>query len=233
MSVELHLGDCLEVMKSMPDKSVDAVITDPPYGLNTKSSYNGAKGKINPWADLINSAYWYSAWMRECLRIAKPDGCMWAFLNWRSLTTYQKASFDIESPIESLLVWDKEWIGPGGQRGLRPSYELVALFTNQDFAIEDRGIPDIRRCMWASQKPNHPAEKPVDLLAWLILISTGEGDTVFDPFMGSGSTGVAAVKQGRKFLGIETNPDYFKIAERRIKEAQMQPRLEFQDGPAQ
>jgi DNA modification methylase len=225
MTVELILGDCLEVMKKMDDKSVDMVLTDSPYGLNTKSSYSGARHKVNPWADLINSAYWYSAWMKECLRIVKDDGCMWTFLNWRSLVTFQKASFDIESPIESLLIWDKEWIGPGGSRGLRPSYEMVALFTNPEFSIEDRGIPDIRRCMWASAKPYHPAEKPVDLLAWLILISTKEGDIVLDPFMGSGSSGVAAVKNERRFKGIETNPDYFAIAERRIKEAQMQPRL--------
>ena len=222
-TVTLHLGDCLEYMRGMDDKSVDAVITDPPYGLNTKSSYNGKQGKINPWADLLNSAYWYSAWMKEGMRAAKQDGCMWTFLNWRSLVTFQKASFDIESPIESLLVWDKKWIGPGGNRGLRPSYEMVALFTNEDFTIEDRGIADIKSVQWSSIKPNgHPAEKPVNLMKWLIEISTSEGDTIFDPFMGSGTTGVAAVQLGRNFIGCEINPDYFAIAERRIKEAQAQ-----------
>ena len=223
--IEIYCGDCLQVMKGMLDNSVDMVLTDSPYGLNTKSASKGAKHKVNPWADLINSAYWYSAWMKECLQITKEDGCMWTFLNWRSLVTFQKASFDIGHPIESLLIWDKKWIGPGGSRGLRPSYEMVALFMNKGFAIKDRGIPDIKGCMWASSKPYHPAEKPVDLLSWLILISKPEKSIVFDPFMGSGSTGVAAIKQNRYFIGIETNPDYYEIAKRRIKEALMQPRL--------
>lgn len=228
MTVQLYLGDCIEVMKSIPDKSIDAVITDPPYGLNTKSSYNGKTGKLNSWADLCNSAYWYSAWMTECLRVAKDNGCMWAFLNWRSLVTYQKASFDIGSPIESLLVWDKKWIGPGGQRGLRPSYEMVALFTNQEFSIDDRGIPDIKAFMWASHKPTgHPAEKPVPLMKWLMEISNTEGATILDPFMGSGTTGVACMQTGRNFIGIEIDERYFKIAEKRIHDAQQQMRLEF------
>jgi site-specific DNA-methyltransferase (adenine-specific) len=226
MNVDLHNCDCLEFMRTMPDKSVDAVITDPPYGINTKSSYNGKQGKLNPWADLTNSAYWYAAWMRECLRIVKDDGCMWTFLNWRSLVTYQKASFDIESPIESLLVWDKQWIGPGGQRGLRPSYEMVALFTNQEFSIDDRGIPDIRRCMWASIKPHgHPAEKPTDLIMWLIEISTNKESIIFDPFMGSGTTGEACSKLGHSFIGCESDPKWYELAERRIAEAQLQMRL--------
>ncbi len=223
----LYLGDCLEVMQQRPDKSVDAVITDPPYGLNTKSSFKGKTGKLNPWADLCNSAYWYSAWMTECLRVAKDNGCMWTFLNWRSLVTYQKASFDIGSPIESLLIWDKKWIGPGGQRGLRPSYEMVALFTNQEFFIADRGIPDIKAFMWTSKKPTgHPAEKPVALMKWLMEISNDGGTTILDPFMGSGTTGVACVQTGRKFIGCEIEPKYFDIAVERIKDEQLHMRLE-------
>lgn len=226
--VTLHLGDCLEYLRGLPNNSVDAVIADPPYGLNTKSSYNGKQGKLNPWADLTNAAYWYAAWMSECMRVVKPDGCMWTFLNWRSLVTFQKASFDIESPIESLLVWDKQWIGPGGQRGLRPSYEMVALFTNPEFSIDDRGIPDIRRCMWASQKPNgHPAEKPKDLILWLMEISVKPRGIVLDPFMGSGTTGVACMETQRDFMGCEIDPDWHSAAGRRIESAQSQMVMEL------
>lgn len=226
VSYELHNVDCLEFMKSMPDKSVDAVITDPPYGLNTKSAYKGSQGKLNPWADLTNSAYWYSAWMKECMRIVKVDGCMWTFLNWRSLVTFQKASFDIESPIESLLIWDKSWIGPGGQRGLRPSYEMVALFTNELFAIEDRGIADIKKVQWSAIKPHgHPAEKPVDLMKWLIEISTEKGDLIFDPFMGSGTTGEACFLKERDFIGCEMDANWFAVSQKRIAQAAQQEPL--------
>jgi tRNA G10 N-methylase Trm11 len=101
---------------------VDAVITDPPYGINTKSD---GSGKLSPWGDLCNSAFWYAEWLRLCrgpLAAGKPAGCLWTCLNWRSLVTFQKAALRrLAWAIESLLVWDKKWIGPGGSRGLRPS----------------------------------------------------------------------------------------------------------------
>lgn len=223
MSFEVIHGDCLEVMAGMEAGSVDAVVTDPPYGINTKS--DGA-GKLSPWADYCNAAYWYAAWIGECRRVLKDGGCLWSCLNWRSLVTFQKAACDLGWPIESLLVWDKEWIGPGGTRGLRPSYEMVALWAGADFAIPNRGLADVQRFKWSSHKPNgHPAEKPEALMAWLIIHSTGEGDTVLDPFMGSGTTGVACIKEGRDFIGIERESEYVEIARRRIDAAAAQTRL--------
>ena len=216
----LYLGDARDVLPTLGTGEIAAVITDPPYGINTKSD---GMGKLNPWADLCNAAFWYADWLAACQRVVFPKGCVWTFLNWRSLPTFQKAACDIRWPIESLLVWDKEWIGPGGQKGLRPSYELAALFASDEFAIDDRGLPDIRRAKWSSQKPNgHPAEKPEDLMAWLVQISTKPGDTVVDPFMGSGTTGAAAVKAGRSFVGVEMDPEWFSVACRRIEQAQRQ-----------
>ena len=141
-TVDLRLGDCLEVMKTLPAGCADAVVTDPPYSINTKSD---GQGKLNPWGDRINSSFWYAEWIRRCRSLMLGKGCLWSFLNWRSFVTFQKAADDISWPIESLLVWDKIWIGPGGHAGLRPSYEFVALWIGDDFAIANRGIPDIRR----------------------------------------------------------------------------------------
>lgn len=225
----LYLGDCLEILPTLP--KVDAVVTDPPYGINTKSD---GTGKLNPWADLCNSAYWYAEWLRQCRsKLARTDpsghGCLWTFLNWRSLVTFQKASCDVGWPIESLLVWDKQWIGPGGSRGLRPSYELCALFCEGGFSLEHRGLPDIQRWKWSSIKPNgHPAEKPIEGLTWLVEHSTPNASAqtvVLDPFMGSGTTGVACANLGRKFIGIEIEPKYFDIACERIAAAYAQGRL--------
>lgn len=154
----LYLGDCRDVLADMAPDCAAAVITDPPYGINTKSD---GMGKLNPWADLCNAAFWYADWLNACRRLTGAAGCVWTFMNWRSLPTFQKASCDIRWPIESLLVWDKQWIGPGGQKGLRPSYEMAALFAGSEFSIDDRGIPDIRRAQWSAVKPHgHPAEKP-------------------------------------------------------------------------
>jgi site-specific DNA-methyltransferase (adenine-specific) len=212
--ITIYHGDLLEVLPQLP--RVQLVVTDPPYGINTKSD---GSGKINPWADLCNSAYWYAAWFKAVRSRLEHDGAMWSFLNWRSQVTFQKASCDESWPIESLLVWDKEWIGPGGQRGLRPSYELVALFPMPEFAVPNRGVPDIKRSQWSSQKPNgHPAEKPVDLVSWIISTSGGDG-VVLDTFMGSGTTLVAAKNLHRQAVGIEIEERYCEIAAKRLRQA--------------
>lgn len=225
---ELHQGDCLDIMKSFKTNSIDAIITDPPYGLNTKSASRGAN-KINPWADLVNSAFWYSAWMKESFRLIH-NGPFWCFLNWRSFVTFQKAILDAGESIESLLVWDKQWIGPGGPIGLRPSYELVLLARSGEWALKNRGLPDIWQSQWSSKKPTgHPAEKPVSLIKRMILESNC--DVILDPFMGSGTTGVACAELGRKFIGIEIDKDYYSMAEKRIGTAYSQKSM-FNAPPA-
>lgn len=221
--ITLHHGDCLDVLPMLKPASVDVVVTDPPYGINTKSD---GSGKLNPWADMTNAALWYREWIGAARRVLKPTGCLWSFLNWRSLVTFQKAACDLGWPIESLLVWHKDWIGPGGQKGLRPSYELVALWAMPDFSISDRGIPDIKTAPWSSMKPNgHPAEKPEPLVRWLIDISSRPGATVLDPFMGSGTAGEACVNSDRRFIGVEVDQQWYAIAERRIGEASQQMRM--------
>lgn len=209
--IQIFHGDCREILPGV--RGAGAVVVDPPYGINTKSD---GTGKINPWADLCNAAMFYEWWVGQCRRAIADDGCVWSFLNWRSLVTFQKAACDLGWPIESLLVWDKEWIGPGGSRGLRPSYELVALWCGPDFSIENRGLPDIQRFKWAGHKPTgHPAEKPVPLARWLIHHSGSDGPTL-DPFMGSGTTLVAAKLEGRKAIGIEIEERYCEIAAKRL-----------------
>ncbi len=222
MTVKLIHGDCLEEMPRMRAESVDAVITDPPYGINTKSD---GMGKLNAWADMCNAATWYTAWTAECRRLLKPTGCLWSCLNWRSLVTYQKASCALNWPIESLLVWDKEWIGPG-HHGLRPSYEMVALWRMPEFSIEDRSVADVQRFKWASYKPHgHPAEKPQALMEFLIRHSTQRGAVVLDPFMGSGTTGAACAVLAREFIGIEMDERHIRAATQRIGAEVAQSRL--------
>lgn len=213
----LYLGDALDIVPTLQAGSIDLVVSDPPYMINSKSD---GQGKLSPWADMTNGSRFVAEWIGASRVKLSQTGGLWSFTNWRSLVTMQKASCDLRWPIESMLVWNKQWIGPGGQKGLRPSYELVALFAQPDFAIDDRGLPDIKNCLWSSIKPNgHPAEKPVELLRWLIDISTPTKAVVADWFMGSGSSGVAAVQLGRPFIGIEMDEAWFDVACRRISEA--------------
>lgn len=216
LSGGVHNSDCVTGLGDVDTASVDVVVTDPPYGINTKSD---GMGKLDPWADMVNAAIFYERWMREVRRVLKPTGVFWSFLNWRSLVTFQKAACSLGWPIESLLVWDKQAIGPGGPRGLRPSYELVALWCGEDAAISDRGIADVRGCKWSGAKrTGHPAEKPVDLCVWLLELSgAGVGKLVVDPFVGSGTTGVAARRLGAEFTGFELDRRWCEVAESRIR----------------
>jgi site-specific DNA-methyltransferase (adenine-specific) len=208
----LYLGDALDLLPTFPVGAADLCVVDPPYMIGVASS---GSDKLNPWADLCNGARFFEPIIRQLRRITYPRGAVWWFCNWRGLPSIQKAAFDAGWKIESLLVWDKCWIGPGGQRGLRPSYELVALMAHDDFALPNRGLPDIWQSPVSSQKPNgHPAEKPIDLCRRLIRESPGS--TVLDPFMGVGTSGVAALAEGRKFIGVEIDGGWFAAAGRRI-----------------
>ena len=208
--ITIYHGDCREVLVDIG--RVDLVIADPPYGINTKSD---GQGKLSPWADLCNASLWYELWISSVRSRMSNNGALWSFLNWRSLVTFQKASCAIGWPITSLLVWDKDWIGPGGSQGLRPSYEMVALFAGTDFSIDDRGIPDIKKSAWCGHKPSgHPAEKPLELVKWIIEISGG--DLVLDPFMGSGTTLRAAKDLGKRAIGIEIEERFCEMAANRL-----------------
>ena len=215
----LILGDSLEVIPHV--SRADAVIMDPPYNFSTASSGN----KHHYWADAVNSAFWFAQVLRLCdERLAQAGGAIWQFLNWKTFIPAQKAAWDAGLKFDSLLVWDKEWIGPGGPVGLRPSYELVAFMAKGDFRIPNRGLPDIWRHKWSSQRESgHPAEKPLSLLEELVRQTPAQ--TILDPFMGSGTTLVACQRLGRMGTGIEIDPDYFDVACRRVDEATRQPDL--------
>jgi len=216
--VTLYLGDAMEILPTIPTARL--IVTDPPYSFGLASTQQ--EGKAGGWGDLMNNAHWYALWLTEAKRItANRSGAAWVFNSWRSFPTLARAAYSSRWPITSLLVWDKQWIGPGGQQGLRPSYELVALFAHDAFALADRGLPDIWPVQWASQRPNgHPAEKPVDLL--LRIIQESGGGRVVDPFAGSGSTLVAAKLAGQEAIGIEIEERYCEIAARRLSQEVLQ-----------
>lgn len=218
----IYHGDALDVLPTLPAGAAHAVVTDPPYVIGAVSAGNMAS-KSGGWADMMNSALWFSAWYRECDRILKRTGSFWTFCNWRSLPVVMRAALDATLPITSLLVWDKEWIGPGGKQGLRPSYELVALLAQPDFAVPNRGTSDLWRHKVGSHKPHgHPAEKPVGLVRRIL--TTAEvppGTLVVDPFMGSGTTALAATTLGLRFVGIEAEERWCELAARRLMQGDL------------
>lgn len=211
----IYHGDCRDILPEL-SVGVTAVITDPPYVFGLASS-GSEMSKVGGWGDLMNASVWYESWLSEVKRLTENlSGSAWVFNSWRSFPVLARASTSLRWPIESLMVWDKIWLGAGGQRGLRPSYELVALFCHADFQISNRSLPDIWRCHWSSYKPHHPAEKPVALLSKIIHCS-GPG-SVLDPFSGSGSTLVAAKSQGCPAIGIEIEERHCETAARRLEQ---------------
>jgi DNA modification methylase len=227
-NAELWHGDCLEVMSKFPACSVDAVITDPPYMIGAISTGN-ASAKSGGWADMDNASWWFSAWLKLARQSLKPDGYACVFSNWRSVPTLLYAFSRIKWPVDSMLIWDKEWIGPAGPKQLRPTYEVVLFAGMPDAKIDDRSASDVFRCKWQAgnmKTTAHAAEKPVNLIRHLIRLTTDQGDVVMDCFMGSGTTGEAAHLEGRRFIGIESEYEYFHgIAIPRIKGVQAQTTL--------
>jgi site-specific DNA-methyltransferase (adenine-specific) len=219
-NVTIYHGDALEVLPELANNSVDCVLTDPPYVIGAVSAGNMAS-KSGGWADMMNSAMWFSAWYRHCGRVLGQDGVMWSFLNWRSLPVVMRAAIDAEMPITSMAVWDKEWIGPGGNQGLRPSYEMVALLCRPDYAIRNRGVADIFRHKVGSYKASgHPAEKPEGIISQLLDVSCLPGSAVvMDPFMGSGTTLAAARARGLRVIGIEAEEKWCEYAASRVAQS--------------
>ena len=233
MSNELHLGDCLDVMRGMADGSVDAIVTDPPYpGLKGNIEYKGTKGVTpqktatrtvgNVWGDSIE-------WVREAWRITRFG--MIVFCSHHNLAMFRNELSDAEVP--GLAVWYKRNSPPPVNNVPWQETEFIWLFKKQpglkwknlrtlyDVPLLQAGCFASERMLNRDGSTAHPTQKPV-LLIKRLLACTDPGATILDPFMGSGTTGVACIKTERKFIGIEIDPTYFAIAEKRIAEAAMQ-----------
>lgn len=215
----IYHADALEILPTIPTGSVHAVITDPPYIIGSMSAGSMAS-KSGGWADMMNSSLWFAAWYKQVGRIIRHDGVFWTFCNWRSLPVIMRAAIDAQLPITSVAVWDKEWIGPGGPQGLRPSYELIALLAQPGFTVPDRGVADVFKHKVGSYKEHgHPAEKPEGIVAKCVDVSElVAGALIVDPFLGSGTTAKVAKDRGYRFVGVEAEERYCEIAARRLSQ---------------
>jgi site-specific DNA-methyltransferase (adenine-specific) len=216
-SVTLYHGDALDVMPQLTPGTVDLVLTDPPYVIGAVSAGNMAS-KSGGWFDMMNSAGWFTSWYRQVDRLLRHTGSMWTFCNWRSLPVVMRAAIDAGMPIVSTMVWDKQWIGPGGSQGLRPSYEMCAVLPKPGFAVPNRGTADVWQHKVGSYKPNgHPAEKPVPLFSRIITTAAVPKDgLILDPFSGSGTTAIAAQAHGIRCIAIEAEERWCELIASRL-----------------
>lgn len=203
----LILGDCLEVMPTLG--KVDVICTDPPYGINKDGQTQSTGGHGG------RKGYSFKGWDFE--RPSKEAFNLMLNISDEQIIWGGNYFADLLPPTMKWLVWDK------GQRINQSDGELA--WTSMQSALR---IYTKNRVELMIDGTEHPTQKPVSLMKWCLGFVDG---VVCDPFMGSGSTGVAAVKLNRQFIGIERDSDYFDIACRRIEEAYKQPDLFLTSNP--
>lgn len=215
---KLHNEDCISVMRSMEDKSVDLVLTDPPYLMDylsgrRKESFGKIENDVDSY-DLI------SDYFDECERIMKDDTHIYSFCSWHRIDFF-KQEFEKRFNLKNIMVWYKPGGGMGDlECGYTPNYELILFGHKGRRPLNGKRIADVMTVVKVpGSKMVHPTEKPVPELRKLIEKSSNPGDVVFDGFMGSGAVGVAAKETGRSFVGCELSEEYFKICEKRITRA--------------
>jgi site-specific DNA-methyltransferase (adenine-specific)/modification methylase len=226
--LQLWPGDARELLRLLPDASVDLVCTDPPYNLAHYSTGNIDPGWRKPFnndvADWDAEAFDPAAWLPEIRRVLRPTGNLFAFTSYNMLGRWHEA-YDPAFDTFQIVVWHKTNPPPKFRRaGFLNSCELIVAAWDRGHAWnftrqrEMHNFIEAPICMGAERvkDPRHPTQKPLAVLRRLIDWGSGPGDLVLDPFMGVGSTGAAALAAGRRFVGIEIDPAYAAAAARRL-----------------
>lgn len=220
----LFHGDCFDILPTLRENCVDAVITDPPYAISTNAANGGRRqnNKLGPHqtdatvktvGDLSLPEATFRLWFSEILRILKPSGRIFVFCDATNYSIIMRAAYG-KFAYSKCLVWDKTFFGLGGE--FRPQHELIfyARCGKAPSISKYKDQSDVLRCKPVPpQKRLHAAEKPVALLETLLRYC---GPVVLDPFMGSGSTLEACVQTKHAGIGIEIEQQFYDAAVQRI-----------------
>ena len=240
-------GRCEEVMSRMPDECVDLIVTSPPYNLRN-STGNGMKdGRGGKWSNAAllkgyeDAEYndnlpheEYVAWQRECLtqmmRVLKPNGAIFYNHKWRVQAGLLQDRQDIVAgfPVRQIIIWRRKG-GINFNKGyFLPTFEVIYLIAKKDFVLA-KGANSFGDIWEVTQevKNEHPAPFPIALVERAI--SSTNAEIILDPFMGSGTTAIAAKKLGRNFVGIELSEKYIKTSQKRLKSFLMEPQQETKE----
>lgn len=222
-------GDCFEKMEELPDHSIDLILCDPPYNL---AQYSTGNMKFDWRAEINNDV---ASWdekplnpadlVEEFKRILKPDGNIFIFCSYNLLGKFHEV-FDPKFDTFQFMVWHKTNPVPNIRKSsFLNSCELIVCLWNKGHVWnftrqnEMHNFIEAPICMGNERikDPKHPTQKPLAVLEPIIRIASNEGALVFDPFMGVGSTGAAALKLGRRFLGVEIDERYYEAAVKRLQ----------------
>lgn len=231
-NIDLHLGDCIELMRGIPAKSVNQIFADPPYNLSGTGFQTVKNGKYvtcdkGDWDIIEDIDSFNEIWLKECIRILDDNGTIWVSGTLHNHPSIGIVLKKLKLWIINDVIWFKKNAAPLlSKNRLAPSTELIWIasktkkyYFDYDTAKMINGGKQMRN-LWEinAQKhiTSHPTEKPETLLKRIILLGSKKGDTILDPFMGSGTTGVIAKQLERNFIGFEINEEYFNIAKNRI-----------------
>lgn len=232
--VSLHQGDSLAILRSLPASSVDTILTDPPYSSGgmtmsarqadpdqkyqqsgTKRSYPAMLGDNR---DQRSFTLWASLWLAECWRVARDGARLMVFTDWRQLPAMTDAVQAAGWMWRGILTWHKPSARPVLGDFKRDAEFVVTGSKGKPETYTRKCLPGVYRHNVIASRKVHLTEKPVPLLTDLLEVAQ-PGGIVLDPFAGSGSTGVACLETGRRFIGIELSPEYAEIAAQRLRAA--------------
>lgn len=204
--------DCLEFMKTLPDKCIDLVLTDPPYGMSFQSNYRTIKHqKIANDTNLD----WLPEFVKESYRILKDNTHAYFFCSFHNVDIF-KQEIQKYFEVKNILVWIKNNTGMGDLEGdYAPQYEFCIYARKGNRKLNEGRHSNILQFN-RTGNVYHPTEKPLDLFSFLIRKSSNKNDLIFDGFLGGGTTALASKMTDRNYIGCEISPEYCKIAEERI-----------------
>jgi site-specific DNA-methyltransferase (adenine-specific) len=237
---EIRQGDALDVLRSLEPRSVSAVVMDPPYcsGGSTETTRRQATSQGIASERMRSGAVeWFAGdnmttpglvWLLrsvafEAERLLVPGGSVVVFCDWRMWANLAPAVESGGLRLQNMIVWDKGSAGMG--TGFKPTHELAIHLCNGPGKFHDLcGSNVLRFGRVRGQDKDHPTQKPVDLLQSMIRVVAPRDGLVVDPFCGSGSTGVDCLREGRRFLGIERDPEFCDVSRSRLSgEAEQRP----------
>ena len=213
----ITLGDCVEVLPKMFD-TADAIVVDPPYGINYQSAWRTDKATWKP--KVKNDTAPFTAFLPGAFAALRPVGCCFVFCRWDTAETFRAGLEAVGFSVKSQVVWDRVVHGMGDLcASFSPRHDL-AWFATKGSGWRfpgKRPASVLRHQRVSGEALVHPNEKPLALMEEIVGAICPPGGVVLDPCMGSGTTGIATIRLGRRFLGCELDEAYFRTAALRLE----------------
>lgn len=218
---KIYNDDCMNILKQLPDKCIDMVLTDPPYGMSYQSSRRTEKYEKMENDDSLD---WLPVFVKEIKRISKEDAILYIFCSWHNIEKF-KTELEKEFKIKNILIWNKNNFGSGDLFGdYAPKYENIIFINQKNKNLKGKRISNVLDFAKTSNNL-HPTQKPIPLFSCLIEKSSNENDLVLDCFSGSGTTAIACSELKRRFICIEKDKQYYEASVKRLENYNKQLKL--------